>query len=107
MKKVKEPIIFNDYESLVKYIRDTVVIDAFILESVNEFIIEPELESVELDLECKEINKIMRIIYEREMIPDVLTTLLDRYISNEDYEKCVDVRDLINQINKLNENIRN
>lgn len=107
MKKVKEPIIFNDYESLIKYIRDTVVIDAFILESVNEFIIEPELESVELDLECKEINKIMRIIYEREMIPDVLTTLLDRYISNEDYEKCVGVRDLINQINKLNENIRN
>lgn len=101
MKKIKEPITFDKYESLIKYIEDVEVIDKFIIESVNDFISDEKLNSIELDLECKEINKIMRIIYEREMIKDVLSTLLERYVKNEEYERCVDIRDLLNKISTL------
>ena len=102
MKKIKEPIIFDDYDSLINYIEDTVKIDTFIIESVNDFIDNKTLNSIELDLECKEINKIMKIIYERDMIPDVLQTVMKRYLEKEEYEKCSTIRDLLNKIETKN-----
>jgi hypothetical protein len=97
--KIKKPsMVFETYAALQNYIQDTENIDEFIVDAVREFTDKKELESVELDLECKEINKIMKVIYERHMIEDVLNTVMQRYLDNEEYEKCVTIRDLLNKL---------
>lgn len=100
MKIVKPSIQFDTYEELLAYIQDTKNIDTFIIDAVREFTKEKELNVIEMDLVCNELHKIMKVIYERDMIEDVLTTVMNRHLANEEYEKCVTIRDLLNELNK-------
>lgn len=102
MKITRPSIVFETYNELIDYIQDTENIDAFIIDAVREFTKEKNLNSIEMDLECRELHKIMKVIYERDMIEDVLTTVMNRHLANEEYEKCVTIRDLLNGLTELN-----
>lgn len=96
MSIVIKPTIYVDtYEQVMEYIENEKNIDGFIFDSIVEFEKDDELEIVELNIECKEIPRILKIIYERDRIPVILESALKRSLLKEEYEECARIRDLI------------
>jgi Asp-tRNA(Asn)/Glu-tRNA(Gln) amidotransferase B subunit len=97
---IKPTIYLDTYDEVMEYIKNENNINAFIFESVEDFIKDDSIEIVELNINCKEINKVLKIIHERKMVPNILEKLMERLLKKEQYEKCVTVKELMDKFKK-------
>lgn len=94
----KDVCEFDVKEDLVDYIKNTENTDLLIIESAKEFIKNKDIHTIEFVFRVKGVESTFVFVYKRCFICDILNDLMDDCIKNEFYEKCIEIKILLEKL---------